>query len=312
MFTRTKYLEQESRSSNIKIVVERELNVPLPLSKIIKKWNNLLQEYKAIKLSEEPKRREWPFFNLMDVYFSDQVNDPTLRLFSSTKTLGSDSFYYNIKLEDDPVMASAAASAGSLMDISDMMQDAQSDKASENNFDDSKSDAPVNSSSDTNNTHNNYNDVNRHRDYEEKIESLKPQSHTPSFMPPHHNIDQYLLSWNNFHGNMCKGFHNLQKDEKMVDVTIAAGGKIFKAHKLVLSVCSPYFQKIFLEHPSNHPILFMADVNSGHMAGLLDFMYSGQVNVKYEDLPKFLKVAESMQIKGLHTESTTEIDDPKV
>lgn len=32
---------------------------------------------------------------------------------------------------------------------------------------------------------------------------------------------------------MCKGFHNLQKDEKMVDVTIAAGGKIFKAHKLV-------------------------------------------------------------------------------
>lgn len=32
---------------------------------------------------------------------------------------------------------------------------------------------------------------------------------------------------------MCKGFLDLQKDEKMVDVTIAAGGKIFKAHKLV-------------------------------------------------------------------------------
>lgn len=47
------------------------------------------------------------------------------------------------------------------------------------------------------------------------------------------SVFQYLLSWNNFHGNMCKGFHNLQKDEKMVDVTIAAGGKIFKAHKLV-------------------------------------------------------------------------------
>lgn len=45
---------------------------------------------------------------------------------------------------------------------------------------------------------------------------------------------KYLLSWNNFHGNMCKGFHNLQKDEKMVDVTIAAGGRIFKAHKLVI------------------------------------------------------------------------------
>jgi BTB/POZ domain len=46
----------------------------------------------------------------------------------------------------------------------------------------------------------------------------------------------------------------------------------------VLSVCSPYFQKIFIEHPSTHPILFMTDVNSNHMAGLLDFMYSGQVD----------------------------------
>lgn len=46
----------------------------------------------------------------------------------------------------------------------------------------------------------------------------------------------------------------------------------------------------------------MTDVDSNHMAGLLDFMYSGQVNVKYKDLPKFLKVAEIMQIKGLHTE----------
>uniref|UniRef100_A0A182JHX1 Myb/SANT-like DNA-binding domain-containing protein n=1 Tax=Anopheles atroparvus TaxID=41427 RepID=A0A182JHX1_ANOAO len=29
-------------------VVERELSVPLPISKIIKKWNNLLQEYKKM------------------------------------------------------------------------------------------------------------------------------------------------------------------------------------------------------------------------------------------------------------------------
>lgn len=43
-------------------------------------------------------------------------------------------------------------------------------------------------------------------------------------------------------------------------------------------MCSPYFQKIFIEHPSSHPILFMTDVNSNHMAGLLDFMYSGQVD----------------------------------
>jgi hypothetical protein len=54
-------------------------------------------------------------------------------------------------------------------------------------------------------------------------------------------ILKYLLSWRGFHGNMCKGFHNLQRDGQMVDVTIAAGGRIFKAHKLV-SIQNPTHQ----------------------------------------------------------------------
>lgn len=58
----------------------------------------------------------------------------------------------------------------------------------------------------------------------------------------------------------------------------------------VLSVCSPYFQKIFIEHPSSHPILFMTDVNSNHMAGLLDFMYSGQVD-KHTPKTFFLEIS---------------------
>uniref|UniRef100_A0A182SIG8 Uncharacterized protein n=1 Tax=Anopheles maculatus TaxID=74869 RepID=A0A182SIG8_9DIPT len=60
-------------------------------------------------MSEEPKRREWPFFNLMDVYFSDQVNDPTLRLFSSTKRFDSDTL--DDAQFDDEIMNSTAAAA---------------------------------------------------------------------------------------------------------------------------------------------------------------------------------------------------------
>uniref|UniRef100_A0A1B0D483 Uncharacterized protein n=1 Tax=Phlebotomus papatasi TaxID=29031 RepID=A0A1B0D483_PHLPP len=311
-------------------VVERELNVPLPLAKIIKKWNNLLQEYKAIKLSEEPKRRDWPFFNMMDVYFSDQVNDPTLRLFSSTKTFGADNLD-DCTFEDSIVMSNAIAAATAAAhqasrearesaEAADMMQDSKS-VSSHDDSDSTKPStagiaAPSTTSTPVSNSYNNGIGI---RDYDDLMESkyteaMQQQKDVSAQellqQAEHHNIDQYLLSWNNFYGNMCRGFHSLQKDGQMVDVTIAAGGKIFKAHKLVLSVCSPYFQKIFLEHPSTHPILFMTDVHSNHMAGLLDFMYSGQVNVKYEDLPNFLKVAEAMQIKGLHSESTSDPDDP--
>uniref|UniRef100_A0A182JN81 BTB domain-containing protein n=1 Tax=Anopheles atroparvus TaxID=41427 RepID=A0A182JN81_ANOAO len=341
----------------------------------------------AIKMSEEPKRREWPFFNLMDVYFSDQVNDPTLRLFSSTKRFDSDTL--DDAQFDDEIMNSTAAAAiaaaaaasaaaanaasqhkikneliathghsgGSMLDISDIIGDehGESNTTSTSSNSSGRDEASSLNSSPTShmsgggpvngpcgpemgrkmsngpaadfsallaaaNSHTNgtlhssaLSSIDRDTDYDDIAERSSlydgGNSHLKSLnqkllhqMNEHHNIDQYLLSWRGFHGNMCKGFHSLQRDGQMVDVTIAAGGKIFKAHKLVLSVCSPYFQKIFLEHPSQHPILFMTDVNSHHMAGLLDFMYSGQVNVKYEDLPNFLKVAEALQVKGLHGE----------
>lgn len=62
-------------------------------------------------MSEEPKRREWPFFTLMDVYFSDQVNDPTLRLFSSTKRFDTDTLEDTNFEEELKYLPPAAAAA---------------------------------------------------------------------------------------------------------------------------------------------------------------------------------------------------------
>lgn len=168
----------------------------------------------------------------MDVYFSDQVNDPTLRLFSSTKTFGSDTLDDSITFDDDfsvqsAIAAAAAAGAanlpGPIMDISDMMQENHSVKQEENEIE------------------RNNNNYGQQPDYEENNQDDN-RSEVKNRPNEHQNIDQYLLSWNNFHGNMCKGFHNLQKDGQMVDVTIAAGGKIFKAHKLV-SIIGIFFLK---------------------------------------------------------------------
>lgn len=57
--------------------------------------------------------------------------------------------------------------------------------------------------------------------------------------------EQFSLRWNDFHSNLSQSFHALLEGEDMVDVTLAAGGHYLHAHKLILSVCSPYFKELF-------------------------------------------------------------------
>lgn len=75
---------------------------------------------------------------------------------------------------------------------------------------------------------------------------------------------------------------------------------------MVLSACSPYFQALFVDNPEKHPIVILKDVPFKDMKCLLDFMYRGEVSVDQDRLAAFLRVAESLRIKGL-----TEVNDDK-
>ncbi|XP_008198853.1 protein tramtrack, beta isoform isoform X16 [Tribolium castaneum] len=111
--------------------------------------------------------------------------------------------------------------------------------------------------------------------------------------------EQFSLCWDNFHKNMSTGMNSLLENEDLVDVTLAVEGKYLKAHKMVLSVCSPYFRELFKVNPCKHPIVFMKDVSYVAMSDLLQFMYQGEVQVSQENLSTFIKTAEALQIKGL-------------
>lgn len=63
--------------------------------------------------------------------------------------------------------------------------------------------------------------------------------------------EQFSLCWNNFNTNLSAGFHESLCRGDLVDVSLAAEGQIVKAHRLVLSVCSPFFRKMFTQMPSN-------------------------------------------------------------
>lgn len=52
-------------------------------------------------------------------------------------------------------------------------------------------------------------------------------------------------------------------------------------------------------NPCKHPIVILKDIGHQELAYMLDFMYKGEVGVKHEELPSFLKLAEMLKVKGL-------------
>lgn len=63
-------------------------------------------------------------------------------------------------------------------------------------------------------------------------------------LPSISNMDddqQFCLRWNNHQSTLISVFDTLLENGTLVDCTLAAEGKFLKAHKVVLSACSPYF-----------------------------------------------------------------------
>ncbi|XP_071449198.1 longitudinals lacking protein, isoforms H/M/V isoform X12 [Hetaerina americana] len=110
---------------------------------------------------------------------------------------------------------------------------------------------------------------------------------------------QFCLRWNNHQSTLISVFDTLLESETLVDVTLAAEGQYLKAHKVVLSACSQYFQELLCHHLEKHPIIILKDVTFQELKALIDYMYRGEVNVSQEQLSALIKTAESLKIKGL-------------
>ncbi|KAG1679028.1 Protein bric-a-brac 2 [Nymphon striatum] len=110
---------------------------------------------------------------------------------------------------------------------------------------------------------------------------------------------QFCLRWSNYQSNLLTVFDDLLMSEAFVDCTLACEGTSLKAHKIVLSACSPFFQQLFKDNPCKHPIVIIKDITMENLKAIIHFMYRGEVNVTQDQLIHLLKAAETLRVKGL-------------
>jgi len=114
---------------------------------------------------------------------------------------------------------------------------------------------------------------------------------------------QFSLRWNNYQAHISAAFEDLRTASEFVDVTLGCGGRKLEAHRMLLSVCSPYFKELLNDNICQHPIIILRDVSFVDMEAILKFIYNGEVKVEQDHLSSFLKTADSLKIRGLTDES---------
>ncbi|KAL5276932.1 Br-c family protein [Megaselia abdita] len=116
----------------------------------------------------------------------------------------------------------------------------------------------------------------------------------------------FCLRWNNYQSSITSAFENLRDDEDFVDVTLACDGRSIKAHRVVLSACSPYFRELLKSTSCKHPVIVLQDVSFLDLHALVEFIYHGEVNVHQNSLSSFLKTAEILRVSGLTQQQAAE------
>jgi len=112
---------------------------------------------------------------------------------------------------------------------------------------------------------------------------------------------QFCLKWNNHRSTILSVFDTLLEEESLVDVTLSTEGQFLRAHRIVLSACSPYFRAIFRSSYMNNkePLIVLKDVDFENLKALVEYMYKGEANVPQHMLSSFIRTAENLQIRGL-------------
>ena len=111
------------------------------------------------------------------------------------------------------------------------------------------------------------------------------------------------LKWNQFGENLQHSLTDLKEKNYFSDVTLACEDKEIRAHKLILSACSPFFRRLLLkksyQEAKLHPIIYLRGVQAEQLEAVVAFIYHGEVNILEERLDNFMLVAKDLQLKGL-------------
>ena len=110
-----------------------------------------------------------------------------------------------------------------------------------------------------------------------------------------------VLSKDNYVSSLFSRLHTFQRDRLLCDGIIKIADKQFSIHKVILSAASPYFCSLFCNGMSEtflHEVELQG-VSSEGFSFLLDYIYSGNINVTSNNVEQLLEAGKLFYLDDL-------------
>lgn len=107
------------------------------------------------------------------------------------------------------------------------------------------------------------------------------------------------IQWCDHSTVLLEYLRQLYEEGRFVDVGLECEGRQVKAHKAVISACSPYLEGLLKGNPARSHLIKFNGYSYSSLHAVIDFMYNGTVLVEQENLAAFLKLGRALQVRGI-------------
>ena len=122
--------------------------------------------------------------------------------------------------------------------------------------------------------------------------------------------DKYKLTWHSYPDYLREMMREMMTSGDFTDVTLVTDDKkTIKAHRNILSACSPVFKNILqMETHNSHPVIYLRGIKYPEIESILQFIYLGEAKFYEERMNEFLSVSKNLEIRELNKD--VEMEEP--
>merc|ERR1712051_155471 len=125
--------------------------------------------------------------------------------------------------------------------------------------------------------------------------------------------EKYDLKWKTFNEHLVGVFKELGEEGHFADVTLVSDDQIpTKAHKVVLSACSPVLKTLLVNNPHSHPLLYLRGIKQTELQAILKFMYFGETQIFENRINDFVRIAKELEVKEISEEQEESEEQPEM